>query len=389
MPKVKIDASFALTARCPTGKRKECYWCNTVLGLVMEVRSTGGKTFYFRFQDQHGSQRQIKICAYGDLTMDRIRKEAQRLRAEVVLGGDPAGDKAEKKAVPTYAELAKQHLANAETYQRSYSTTEMYMRCHILPRWGKLRLSEIRHPDVAKWLAEKRAEGLAPATVEKIRVIFGRSFELASRWNIPGCDKNPARNIPRPPINNARERSLTPQEVERLRKATEASRNPLLAPIVGMALYTGARLTELLSAKWQHVDLDRSTWLIPTSKTGKARHVPLSQAAIALISTLPKGKGEWLFPSPKDKTKRLTTIKHSWQKARDEAKLSDLHFHDLRHASASFLINSGVDLFTVGRILGHSDHKSTMRYAHLANDTLLAAAEAGAAKMNTNWAGAA
>ncbi len=65
--------------------------------------------------------------------------------------------------------------------------------------------------------------------------------------------------------------------------------------------------------------------------------------------------------------------------------LPDLRIHDLRHSAASFMINAGIDLFAVGRVLGHADHKSTMRYSHLANDTLLAAVEAGAAKMNVDW----
>lgn len=71
------------------------------------------------------------------------------------------------------------------------------------------------------------------------------------------------------------------------------------------------------------------------------------------------------------------TLKHSWQTARRKARLPDLRIHDLRHSAASFMINAGIDLFAVGRVLGHSDHKSTMRYSHLANDTLLAAVEAG------------
>lgn len=388
MPKVKLDASFALTARCEKGKKTD-YWDTITTGFVLECRSTGGKTYYLRYQDQHERQRQLKIGVYGEITFDQARKEAKRLRSQVVLGGDPAGDKVEKKAIPTYAELAKQHLAHAETYQRSYETTEMYMRRHIVPRWGKLKLSEIHQQDIAKWLAEKGEEGLAPATVEKIRIIFGRSFELASRWNIPGFDKNPVRNIPRRPINNARSRYLTPAEAKRLHEAVEASRNPQLKHIVGLLLLTGARVSELLNAEWKHVDVDGRAWLIPTSKTGKSRHVPLSQAAIDIIDKLPRfDRCPYLIPNPKTR-KPFTCIKHPWDTARIAAKLSDLRIHDLRHSAASFMINAGIDLFAVGRVLGHADHKSTMRYSHLANDTLLAAVEAGAAGMKTDWAGAA
>ena len=72
--------------------------------------------------------------------------------------------------------------------------------------------------------------------------------------------------------------------------------------------------------------------------------------------------------------------------ARTAAELDGLHLHDLRHSAASFMINAGIDLFAVGRILGHADHQSTMRYSHLANDTLMKAVEAGALQMNVKWA---
>lgn len=255
------------------------------------------------------------------------------------------------------------------------------MRRHIIPRWANHRLSEITQQDIAKWLAEKAEEGLAPATVEKIRVIFSRSFELALRWNMPGIVKNPVKGIPRKPINNARERFLTAAETKRLMAACEASPNPQLKHIVGLLLCTGARVSELLRAEWKHVDLDKRQWLIPTSKTGKSRYVPLSKPALDILRSVPRfDKCPHVVPNP-ETLKPFVSIKHGWQTARDEAKLADLRIHDLRHSAASFMINAGVDLFAVGRVLGHADHKSTMRYSHLANDTLLAAVEAGAKKM--------
>jgi len=388
LPKAKLDAQFALTAQCPPDRKKVDYWdtgtvCN---GLVLEVRSTGGRTWYLRYQDQHGRQRQHKIGRWEDLAFDQVRKTARKLRSEVVLGGDPAAQKAAVKAVPTYAELAQQHLDHAKTYQRSYATTEMYVRRHILPRWGKKHLTDITQPDVAKWLADKADEGLAPATVEKIRVIFGRSFELAMRWNIPGGEKNPVRGIPRRRFVNARDRSLNSMEIERLRRAVAQSRNKQLPEIVGLLLLTGARVSEVLSAEWKNVDIERRTLLIPMSKTGKARFIPLSRAATDLIGGIKRKDGaRYLFPSRTNPDGHLTTIKHAWQTARSEAKLGDLRIHDLRHAAASAMVSAGVDLFAVGRVLGHANHASTLRYSHLAQDTLLAAVEAGAKRQAVNW----
>jgi integrase len=306
---------------------------------------------------------------------------SQELRT-MVLGGDPCKEKAEKKAVPLYGELADQHIAHARTHARSIKTIEGYIDNHIRPKWGKVRLTDIHPRDVSKWLAEKREGGLAPATAEKIRVIFGRSFALAAGWGVAGAERNPTKGVSRPKFTNARERFLTAGEAARLREAVAASRNTQLRYIVGLLLLTGARVSELLNAEWRHVDVERRAWHIPISKTGKSRHVPLSQAALDLIAALPKFKDcPYLVPNP-ETLKPFVSIKHSWQTARDEAKLPGLRIHDLRHSAASFMINSGVDLFAVGKVLGHASYQSTQRYSHLANDTLLAAVEAGAKKQN-------
>jgi integrase len=386
MPKQKLDAAFVQLAHCPEGKKKIDYWDTTVTGLVLEVRASGGKTLYLRYIDANGRQKQHKIGRCEDVPFAKAKDVAKRLRSEVVLGGDPAAAKEERKAVPTCSWLADQHLAHAETYQKSYSSTETVMRVHIRPRWDKVRLDEIKMQDVAKWLCEKAEEGLKPATVEKIRAVFGRSFKLALQWNVPGVTSNPVTTVPRRRFDNARERYLTAAEAVRLRSAVAKSSNTQLQHIVGLLMLSGARVSELLHARWEHVDLERRTWLIPMSKNGKGRRVPLSKAAIDLIGKLPRfEKCPYLVPNP-ETLKPFVSIKHSWQTARREANLAGLRIHDLRHSAASAMINAGVDLYAVGRILGHADHKSTMRYAHLANDTLLAAVEAGASKLSFGWA---
>jgi len=387
MPKVKLNAIFCMTATCPPNKKRADYYDIDTTGHVLEVRPSGLKVHVFRYQDQYGRQCQRKIGVHGEISFAQAQKLAKKYRAEVVMGGDPAAAKAEKKAIPTYATLADDHLAFAKTYQKRPTNTESMLRVHIKPRWGSKRLDEIKTPDVAKWLAELRDGGLSPATVEKIRITFNRSFELAIKWQTPGVKHNPVRGIPRPKFNNARDRYLTSEQAAALLKACEASINPQLRNIVGLLVLLGLRKNELLQAKWEHVSLDRKVIFIPETKTGKPRHVPLSQAALDIINQLPRfDKCAWLLPNPKTK-KPYTDIKHPWETARKAAGLDGLHIHDLRHSAASFMINAGIDLFSVGRILGHADHASTMRYSHLANDTLMQAVEAGAAKMNVNWAG--
>jgi len=382
MPVQKLDAQSCLLAQCEPGKRKTDYYDTAIKGFVLESRAGGGKTFYLRYQDGHGRQKQHRIAGYGDATFDKIKKEAQRLRSEITLGGDPAAKKAETKAISTYAELAAMHLDFAKGTQRSYSTTEGYMRRHILPRWGKTYVSDITQPDVAKWLAELENGPLKPGSIEKVRIFFHRSFELALRWNMPGVARNPVKGIPRKPLNNARDRYLTADEAKRLLDACEASGNPQLRNLVAFLLYTGARVSEVLHAEWKDIDIERRQWLIPLTKNGRARKAALSSAAVDILNAAPRfGQCRYVFPNP-DTKKPFVSIKHGWQAARDKAKLPGFRLHDIRHASATFLAASGVDLLTIGRQLGHVDYKSTLRYSKTTHDTLLAAVEAGANKMH-------
>lgn len=381
MPRQKLDSMFCQLAYCEDGQKKTTYWDTQITGFVLECRASGRKTYALRYIDENGTQRQHKIGRYEDITFDQARKKAKILRSEVVLGGSPAAEKEDRKAIPTYKELADQHLTHAKATIRRPENTEVNLRLHILPRWGRLRLTDIKAQDIAKWFAEKAADGLKPATVEKIRVVFSRSFELARQWSIPGGEHNPVRGSPRRKFNNARNRYLSADEAQRILKAAEKSRNRQLKSIIQLLLFTGARKSELLHAEWEHVNLERREWLIPISKTGKARHVPLSQAAIDVIEQLPRfEKCPYLVPNPKTK-KPYDCIKRAWDTVRDEAGVPDVRIHDLRHSAASFMINAGVDLYAVGRVLGHADHASTQRYAHLANATLLKAVEAGAAAL--------
>ena len=381
MPKAKIDYLFVSTAACDPGKRKQDFYDTLIAGFVLEVRANGGKTYYLRYTGPDGRLRQKKIGGVLDISVAEARKEAQRLRSLVVLGGDPLAEKRAVKAVPTYREIAAVHLRYAK-HQRSYASTEGTIRVHLTPKWGNVRVNQITRQAVMDWLEEKRKAGLSPASVMRLKAVLGRSFELARQAGLPGCENNPARGHPRRPLLNARQRFISAEEAERLRMAAAQSMNTQLLPIVQLLLLTGARKRELLDSKWEHFDIDRKLWLIPTSKTGKPRHVPLSSAAIRVIEGLPRFQGcPWLVPNPETK-KPFQSIKKSWQVATKVAKLSGLRIHDLRHSHASFLAASGVPLFTIGKVLGHANVASTARYSHLSMAELHAAVEAGAAKQN-------
>ena len=145
-----------------------------------------------------------------------------------------------------------------------------------------------------------------------------------------------------------------------------------------MLLLTGGRRNEITQARWDCVDLEKGTLLVPLSKSGKPRTISLSGAAAELISGLPsRGKSDWLFPSPQT-SRPCAALYYPWDRIRKRAGLGDLRLHDLRHSYASNLVNGGVSLYVVQQLLGHSNPRMTQRYSHLEQDTLAKASEIAA-----------
>ena len=299
---------------------------------------------------------------------------------DVVLGGDPLAAKQTKRSIVLYSELAEQHIAHAKTYQRSWWSTEGLLKKHVIPRFGRMRLDEITSQDVAKFLADKASEGLSPSSCAKLRVLLGRSYQLALEWRMAGAELNPARGVKLPPFDNRRTRYLDRPEIDRLLAAAASSPNASMLAIINLLRLTGMRLRGLLEARWDGLNLARRTLHLPMCKNGKGRFVPLAQEAVDVINGLPRFEGcAYLLPNPKT-GKPFVSIKRAWQTIRKEARLGDLRLHDLRHTFIA-LANAGVDLHGSELAFGHADLKSTSRYVHVSDGVLLAAVDAGAAGM--------
>jgi integrase len=212
-------------------------------------------------------------------------------------------------------------------------------------------------------------------------------FNLALKWNIPGVQSNPAAGIKLFEANNSRERFLTAEETQRLLEAVEKSKNTQLKYIVPLLLFLGCRKRELLDSRWEEFDLERRIWRIPpnNSKSGKSRHVPLSKAALDILNQLPRFENcPYVVPNP-ETLKPHVQIHKAWDYARKAAGLPDVRMHDLRHSMASNMVNSGRSIYEVGKVLGHRQLKTTQRYAHLSQETLLEAVDAAANATGTNW----
>ncbi len=219
-----------------------------------------------------------------------------------------------------------------------------------------------------------RAKGYALGTCNRCLILLRYAMNLAVRWEIPGVTANPTKDVPLFEDPNKKERYLSQEEAQRLYVAVRQSDNPMLQFIVPMLILTGARKREVLDSKWEDFDLARRQWRIPVTKTGKPRHVPLSDGVLRLLAAVPHYDDcPWVFANPKTR-KPYVSFFSSWDTARKQAGLADVRIHDLRHSFASFLVNAGRSLYEVQKILGHTQVKTTQRYAHLSQDTLIDAA---------------
>lgn len=385
MPVVTLSAEFVRNAVCPEGKKKENYYDTSITGFILETRSTGGKTYALRYKDQHGRQIQHKIGDAQSISFDKAKNAAKVLRSKVVLGEDPSVEKRAKRMVPTLAEFCtEKFLPFIKSYKRSYHNDESFLRNHVLPRFGALRIDEIKRQAIIDFQHSMKAKGYASGMSNKVVILFKYMFNLAIKWETPGATVNPAVGI-KLYEEIARERYLTAEETQRLLSALEKSRSKQLKYIVSLLLLLGCRKRELLDSQWTDFDLERRSWRIPMSKSGRARHVPLSKAAVEILNLLPRWEGcPYVIPNP---TTRLPfeQIHRPWDTVRKAAGLPDVRIHDLRHSMASNMVNSGQSLFLVSKVLGHTTLRMTERYSHLSQETLLAAVDAAASHTGTTW----
>jgi integrase len=379
MPVLLMRSAGLPALRCPDGAQKIDYCDQLCKGLVLEVRFTGGRTWYVRFTNARGRRRQLRLGDADVLSLAEARAQAQEHRHSVALGKDPADERDALRLVPTLECFVNEtFLPFIKITKKSWKQDLSLLNKHIIPAVGRKYLDAITRDDVLALIQKRIADGASAGSVNRVVILLRFMFNQIIRWNVVGVTSNPTRDIPLLKLNNQRQRFLSEQEASRLLVAVQQSRNPVLGGIVAMLLLTGARKREVMDARWDCIDWSGRIWKIPISKSGVARYVPLSDGALLLLRQRQLQSAKdclWVFANP-ESLKPYTCITNAWVTARTRAGLENLRMHDLRHSFASFLVNNGRSLYEVQRILGHSSARMTERYAHLAQDTLLQATNA-------------
>jgi integrase len=374
MPVMKITQELinkGLT--CPDGKTRIEYCDQELPGLVFAVSDTGNgiASIALRYKNSEGKTSYIKIGRTSDITLADARKKAKLLKLEIANGSDPSQAKRDMKAIITFDILFHDYyLPFVKPRKRSWGRDEELYRLRISKKYGSKRLNEVTKMQVQNFQAELLAEGLAPATANHHVKLIRRMLNLAVDWGL--LEKNPVSRVGMLAEMNQKERYLSEDELVRLLQVLRTDSCRSVCQIILLLMSTGARLNEVLSATWDQVDRERKIWRIPASnsKSKRLRTVPLNESALDVINQLEtEHKFDHLFINYKT-DKPFVSIHKVWDKLRTKAQLPEMRIHDARHFFCGALASSGRSLYEIQVIAGHSDPKTTMRYAAVSSKAL-------------------
>ena len=252
---------------------------------------------------------------------------------------------------------ANEHAARRANHRRELTSIK-----NLKTFFGNPTLDQITPKLIVAYKNQRYTDGVKPATKNRELATLKKAFNLARReWE--WCTDNPVCRVSMERENNTRDRWLTVEEEQRLLAAAV----PWLRELVVFAIYTGMRMGEILALTWTGADLFRRTVTVFRSKNGERRTIPVNTTVLGLLKDKYAARPrttDIVFHSQTDTPLDGSNIRRALTTALDIAKIQDLHFHDLRHTFATRMVQAGIDLYKVQRLLGHKSPIMTQRYAH-------------------------
>jgi len=351
------------------------YRDRNIRGFALRVNWGGTKSFIVEGR-VNGRVRRITLGRHPVMSVAKARAAALKTKGSIADGVDPTTT--ETEAV-TFTALAASYIDYSKQHgKKTWAQDEAALKLYIPKGWNSRRLSDISRDDVVKLhghVGEHNGKYASNRLIALVRGMFNYAIDELKTFK----GDNPAARI-KLFKEDKRERFLSPEELIRVNEALLAEREPWRSyfPLV---LLTGTRRMELLTAKWENIDLAARTLKLTETKNGRTLLLPLPIAAVAILEALPsRGASEWLFPSY-GKTGHVTEPKTAWDRIRERAKVPDVRIHDLRRTLGSWLAGAGFSLPMIGRALGHQSPTSTAIYARLALGPVRAMLEANAELM--------
>jgi integrase len=360
----------------PSEDKDILLWDGELKGFGCKITPKGKRIYLLYYRTKDGRQRKPIIGQHNPLSCEQARDIARRWLNEVAEGGDPSATKQEVKKSLNVSEFMElyidKHIPNMK--QKSAEEDIRLIKNYITPNLGKIKLTALTKNDIAKLHASLREKS---TTANRIVGVLSRALNLAENWNLRPDGSNPCRYFKKYP-ERKKERFLSIEELGKLSKIlyeAEINRTELDSVIAAIRLliFTGCRLMEILTLKWQYVDFANHCLRLPDSKTG-AKTVYLAPVALEILSKLDQLEGNPYVIIGKIEGSHLINLHKPWFRIRKLAGLDDVRMHDLRHSFASIGAASGLSLPIIGALLGHTQAQTTARYAHLIGDPLREAA---------------
>ncbi len=368
-------------------EKDQFVWDTDLSGFGLRCRANGGKFYVVKYRIS-GKQRWVTLGRHGPLKPKIARLEALKLLGEVARGNDPAEQRETDRRDLTITELCDVYVAEGCVTKKptTIKTDRGRIERHIKPLLGNRKVRTIRREHIERMMTDVAAgktatdtttgfrgraivrggKGTATKSVTLLSAIFTFAINRGFRPDNPchGVKTYPSRKY---------ERFLTPSEFGQLGVALNdlehegANRNAIVA--LKLLAYTGCRKSEILSLKWEFIDLERRCIRLPDSKTGP-RVIPLGGPALELLSSHPRiADSRYVFPATTGNG-HFVGLPKIWRRVRERAGLTDVRLHDLRHSFAAVGASGGNSLLVIGKLLGHRQATTTQRYAHLADDPL-------------------
>ena len=336
------------------------------MGVFKRIRKhkSGSKQdyWYIRYWVD-GQEKKESVGKVGTVTKTVAQTRLEERKRQVRLGQLDMIN-AEIPTLEVFTETYIEYVRDIKQ-NRSWKSAILYLNS-LNKRFGKKKLSQITPRDIDEYKLA-RLKNLKPASVNRELACLSHLFNLAKRRK-RFFGENPVSISKLLPENNQIERILTSHEEEILLKN---SSNELKAILI-CALQTAMRKNEIITLTWDNVDMNNNIITIDhtNTKSKKTRKIPINTRLrkVLLEQKLKVGSSNYVFLSSKGTPyKRHDSLKQAYKGACKRAGITNLRFHDLRHTSATRMIETGASIVAVSRILGHADLKTTMRYAHPEN----------------------